>query len=159
MSEFLTTKIPTVLKYTSKVCSPLLKWYYTEQRLQKFLLFDISASGEPLLYNFHSQEGTCYLAVTNLSPFDFTVDRIKVDVVLNGGGSFSCTSQIPNLVKGASREMIYLRSGSPMTDRVFQHAKEAKRARVEIETYIVTNIRSFRIHRYLDDIKNVCVNG
>ena len=46
-----------------------------------------------------------------------------------------------------------------MTPQVAQYAKGAKRARVEIDAYIVTTIRSFSIHRYIDDIKNIHVNA
>jgi hypothetical protein len=158
MAEVLTT-IPTVMKWTDKLCPFFLKWYYTEKRLEPLLLFDVLGCGDAISYNFHSQEGTCYLAATNLSPFAFTVDRIQVDVVLDTGGSFKCSNQFPQQVKGNRREMIYLRSNSSMTPEVAQFAKNAKRARVEVLAHIVTNIRSFQIRRYIEDIHNVHVNA
>jgi len=158
MADFLTTTVPTVLNYTSKICSPLLRLFYSSTKLDAFLLIDITPTGNPVNYYFHSQEGTCDLMVTNLSPFDFTVDRIKVNVVLDSGGAFSCTHHMPQVVKGGSRASIFMRSGSPMTAEVLVHAKNCKRARADIEAYIVTKIRSFPIRRHIEDLGNIRVS-
>ena len=119
--------------------------------------FVVSASGEPINYNYHSQDAYCYIEAYNLSPFDFTIDRIKVNVVLDTGGSFSCTNTSPYLVKGASHEKIFIRSQSPMTADSAQRAKENKQASVSIDAYILTSIRSFQTGRHIDQVKNVRV--
>jgi hypothetical protein len=150
------TTIPTVLKWTSKICSPLLRFYYTSQKLDPFLLLDIPSTGDAVSYYFSSQEARCYLTATNLSPFDFTVDRINLEVVIDGG-SFSCASTMPFLIKGSSRGQIFAQSKSPMTSDIWNFAKNSKQASVNIDAYIVTSIRSFQIRRYITDLKNIRV--
>ena len=157
MADILVTKIPSLLKLGSQICSVPLRFYYTAAKLEKFLLFDIPSNGESLTYQVISQDASCYLSATNLSPFDFTIDRIKVTVVLDGGGNFSCNDHMPHIVKGCSRQSICLRGGFPTNELVAKHAREAKRANVTIEAHIITNIRSFQIRQYLNDIKNVRV--
>ena len=59
----------------------------------------------------------------------------------------------PGLVKGASRQRIFLRNKSPMTAESVQHAAKSERARVSIDAYIVPPIRSFELRRYIEDLK------
>jgi hypothetical protein len=151
------TIFPTFLKYASKVWALPLRFYYTKERLDPYLKFDVSASGEPINYNYHSQDAYCYIEVYNLSPFNYTIDRIKVDVGLDAGGSFSCTNTTPYLIKGASHERIYIRSPCPMTADSAQRSKENIHARITIDAYILTSFCSFRIGRYIDQVKNVRV--
>jgi hypothetical protein len=153
------TTVPTLLKYISKVCSWPLRFYYTSGRLDPYLMLDVPSSGDPADYYYPSQEATCYLNAYNLSPFDFTIDRIKVEVVLDSGVVFSCTNTIPFLIKGASHQRIFMRSQCPMTPESAQHSKTSKQARVNIDAHIITSIRSFRIGRHIEQIKNVRVVG
>jgi hypothetical protein len=106
---------------------------------------------------YPSQVATCWLDAYNLSPFDFTIDRIKVDVVLDTGGYFSCTNTTPYSVKGASHQRIYITSQCPMTQETAQRSKESKQARIDIDAHIITSIRSFRLGRHIDQVKNFCV--
>lgn len=132
----LTTTIPTVLKYVSQFASFPLRWFYTEQKLDEFIKLDISASGGGIEYYFPSQEGSCWLKAYNLSPFDFTFDRMQVDVSIDGA-SFICTSTMPILIKGMSEKQIYVRSKSPMTPDAARSAKESKQGRVDVYLYVI----------------------
>ncbi len=163
MPHPITTQIPTVLKYVSKFCAWPLRFYYTSARLEKFLYMDISANGEPVNYNYHSQEAYCYLKIYNLSPFDFTIDRIKIEFVVDGVGFFSCTNMMPYLINGMSHQQIYVHSSCPTTPEFAQRArekiekKENTRTRATIEGQVITSIRSFPIRRSLEQLKNIQV--
>jgi len=156
MADAVTT-IPEILKWTSKVCGWSLRLFYPAEKLQRYLLFDILANGDRLRYNFHAQEGTCILTATNLSPFDFIVDRIKVNVVTDKGGTFSCTHEMPHVVKGSSQDTIFMLSKSPMTEQVAKLAKNSERGTVTIEAHIVSNIRSFNARKHIEDVRNIRV--
>jgi hypothetical protein len=151
------TTFPTILKYISKVWALPLRFYYTKERLDPYLILDVPSSGDPVDYYYTSQEANCGLNAYNLSPFDYTIDRIKVDVVLDGGGCFSCTNTTPYLVQGSSHHRIFVRSKCPMTPDVANRSKESKRATVNIEASIITSIRTFTIRRHIDYLKNVRV--
>ncbi|MGD0351267.1 MAG: hypothetical protein ABSB84_13280 [Verrucomicrobiota bacterium] len=160
MANFITN---TILKYASKIAlnpniaAPLLRRYYTEGRLNQFLFLDIPSSGIGLQYISYSQEGSCWLNVCNLSPFDFTMDRILIEAVIDGGASFSCTNLMPIgpcVLKGQTINKIYVQGKSPMQPEMVKSAKGGKRARVNITAYIVTSIRSFNISRQIGDLKN-----
>jgi hypothetical protein len=151
------TLFPTVLKYASKVWAFPLRLYYTKERLTSYLHLDVSASGENINYIYHSQEAYCYLEAYNLSPFDFTIDRIKIYVVLDMGVSFSFTNLAPYLIKGASHQRIFIRNQSPMTTESAQRLKESKIARVSIDAYVITSICSFQFGRDINQINNIRV--
>jgi hypothetical protein len=146
-----------MLKIISKICPWLLRRYYTSERLDPLIKLDVSSSGERVNYNFHSQEGSCWLTATNLSPFDFTIDRMEVDVVIDSGASFSCTKIMPEVLKGTGNQQIYVKSTSSMLAETAQRAKDSKRARIEIQAFIVSSIRSFTIRRSIADVSNVRV--
>jgi hypothetical protein len=153
MSEWI-GPVSQILKYTSKICPFLLRRYYTEKRLSSFLLMDISSSGEGVSYYFPSQEARCWLFVTNLSPFDFTIDRLQVTVTVDGG-SFTCNITLPELVKGGSRQRIFVKGKSPLPENAAPLAKKSKKANVEIEAYIKSSIRSFGLRCHVDDMRNL----
>ena len=155
----ITTTIPTVLKYVSQFASFPLRWYYTAPMLDQFLKMDISACGTGIDYNFHSQEGTCWLQVYNQSPFLYTIDRLTVDVVFNGGGSFSCASTMPVSVEGMSDKKLYVHGKSPMTPEVANASKASKEAYANINAYVITPIRKFEIRRNFSNITNVRLNA
>jgi hypothetical protein len=155
----LTNTIPTILKYLSNISSFPLRWYYTDAMLDQFLKIDISACGGPINYIFSSQEGSCWLNVYNLSPFDYTIDRIKVEVCLNGEGSFSCEQTMPILIKGMSDHRIHIHGKSPMTPEAATASKASKEAWASINAYVITSIRKFEIRRQLTYITNVRVNA
>jgi hypothetical protein len=162
MPHPITTQIPTILKYISKSWAWPLRFYYTSARLEKFLYLDISASGDPINYNYHSQDASCYLKVYNLSPFDFTIDRIRIEVFVDGIGSFSCMNITPYSINGMSYQQIYVHSSCSMTSESAQRAKEKnenRRARVNIEAQIITSIRSFPIWRNIEQLKNVYISA
>ncbi len=155
----LTTTITTVLKYMSQVASFPLRWYYTAPMLDQFLKMDISACGTAIDYIYGSQEGMCWLNVYNLSPFDYTIDRIKVEVRFNTGGSFSCEQPMPNLLKGMTEKRLYIHGKSPMTSEAAKASIASKEAWVNIEAYVITSIRKFEIRRNLSNVTNVRVNA
>jgi hypothetical protein len=89
--------ISDMLRITSRVFPLLLRNHYTSERLGALIKLDVSASGDGVTYYYPTQEATCWLVATNLSPFDFSIDRIEVDVVLDAG-SFSCIGIIPEIL-------------------------------------------------------------
>ena len=148
-----------MIRIASIVCPVLLRKHYTSERLDRLIKLDVSASGDGATYNYHNQEATCWLAATNLSPFDFTIDRIEIDVVLDAG-SFSCISIIPQILKAASDQRIYVHSRCPMTLEVAKFAKEkSTRATVNVQAYITSSIRPFVIARHINDLKNFQINA
>ncbi|MDR3457495.1 MAG: hypothetical protein P4N60_08620 [Verrucomicrobiae bacterium] len=153
----LINNIPTILKYTSKTCALPLRFYYTKQKLDSYLIFDFSASGEPINYQHCTQDANCCLDIYNLSPFDYTIDRIKVEVQVDGGASFSCTNTSPYLIAGTSHQKIYVKSQCPMTADSARLSKDSKKAWVNIEAYIITSIHQFTLRRTMNDIKCVRV--
>lgn len=151
--------ISGMLRITSKVFPLLLRKYYTSTRLDQLIKLDVSASGDGVTYYHPRQEAICWLGVTNLSPFDFSIDRIKMDVDFDAG-SFSCTGIIPEMLKGSESRRICVRSRSPMTIEAARFAKEkSTHARVSVQAYIVSSIRSFTVTRYIDDVKNFQINA
>jgi hypothetical protein len=150
----LTTLASPMLKIISKICPIILRRYYTKDKLDSFLRFDIPSSGDGVTYNFHAQEGSCWMVATNLSPFDFTVDRMDVLVVFEGS-SFSCTNIIPHPLKNQSTDRIPAKGKSPILAEAAQFAKKnTKNVRVEIAAYIVSTIHSFDVKRIISDVKN-----
>jgi hypothetical protein len=150
------TQIPTVLKYAGKYAALSLRLFYDAKKLDSFLIFDVSASGDMINYQYVSQDCTCWIVVSNFSPFDYTIDRIKIEVAVEGG-SFSCTNTTPYLVEGNSRKQIYVKGSSPMTKEVWEMAKNSKRGWVNIEARINTSIHSFNLTRQITDVKNIRV--
>jgi hypothetical protein len=63
--------------WIGKVAPTVVRWHYTEKKLSSLLLLDISSSGEGACYSFSTQEGRCWILVTNLSPFDFTAKSFR----------------------------------------------------------------------------------
>jgi len=146
--------ISDMLKFISKVFPLALRAYYTSARLERLVKVDISASGDGATFQHCDQSATCWLAFTNLSPFDFTIDRIEVEVALDAG-SFSCSNIIPQTLKAASDQRIYVHGRCPVTLEAARFAKEkSTRARVGVRAYIVSSIRPFVINRYIEDVKN-----
>jgi hypothetical protein len=165
MANFITNAI---VKWASKIAlnpniiaSLLLRQRYTEERLKQLLFLDIPSSNIGLQYNSYSQEASCWLNVCNLSPFDFTIERILIEAVIDGGASFSCSNLMPIgpcVLKGQTIKKIYVQGKSPMQPEVANRAKDAKRARVNVTAYIVTSIRSFNVSWQIGDLKNFEVN-
>src|SRR5437879_2566664 len=122
--------VSTMLRTISKVCPFLLRRYYTRNRLDLFLKFDISASGDGAVYNFASQEGSCWLNAINFSPFDFTIDRMEIRVVLDGV-SFSFARTLPVVLRGPSCQRILAQGKSPMSAEYASRAQESRRATIE----------------------------
>ncbi len=149
--------VPTILKYASKLWALPLRFYYTPARLEPYLIFDVPASGDPIDYYYHSQEATCYLNVYNLSPFEFTIDRIKIDAVIDAGANFSCTNLAPYVILGSSHQRIFMRSQSSMTKEAAERSKVSKQSRITIEAHIITPMCKFKIVRYIEQLKNVRV--
>jgi hypothetical protein len=146
--------ISNMLKITSKVFPILLRRHYTNERLKALIKFDISASGDGVTFNYGTQSANCWLVATNLSPFDFSIDRIVVDVGLDAG-AFSCTRIMPENLKGAEIRKIYVESRCPMTNEAAKFAKDrSTRARVTIRAYITSSIRPFVIEKNIEELKN-----
>ncbi|MDE2103402.1 MAG: hypothetical protein KGL39_39540 [Patescibacteria group bacterium] len=153
------TIIPTILKYASKLWGYPLRFYYTKERLDPLLILDISASGDRVNYQYCTQEAYCWLQAYNLSPFDFTIDRIKVEVQLNYGGCFTCENNLPITIDGASKKQFFVKSKSPMTSESFERVKKSETACVNLEAQIITSIRPFAINRSISDVKNFRLLG
>lgn len=149
--------IPTILRYGSKIWAWPLHFYYTAARLEPFLIFDVPASGDPIDFHYHTQEAICYLNVYNLSPFEFTIDRIKVDAVIDSGANFSCTNLAPFVIQGSSHQRIFMRSQSSMTKESAERAKGGRKSRISIEAHIITPMCKFKVLRYIDQLTNVHV--
>ena len=146
-----------MLKFISKVCPPLLRWHYTSKRLDQFIKMDVSSSGERVNYNFSSQEGSCWLTATNLSPFDFTIDRMEVEIIIDGGACFTCQKLMPEVLKATGNQQMFVKGTSPMLAEVAQRAKEGKRARIEIQAFVISSIRTFTIRRSISDVGSIRV--
>ena len=147
-----------MLKLLSKVCPILLRRHFTAAKLEKLIEFDISSSGERVTYNFSSQEAHCNFSATNLSPFDFVIDRIAV-VVTTDGASFDCLNFMPVELKSSARVEVYAHGKSPMLPDAAAAAKKSQRARVEICAYVNSRIHPFIIRKSLPDVSNVKFYG
>lgn len=146
--------ISNMLRITSKLFPLLLRRYYTSDRLAELIKLDVSASGEGVVFYHADQKATCWLVATNLSPFDFSIDRIEVEIGLDAG-SFTCTKIIPEILKGAESRKLYVHSRCPMTIEAARFAKEkSTRARVEVRAYVISSIRPFIIGRQIEDLRN-----
>lgn len=143
-----------MLKFVSKVCPILIRWHYTEARLEPLIKLDISSSGGGVQYYYQSQEGTCYLTVANLSPFDFTIDRMEV-VIATEGGELTFSGIFPQVIKATATQSIFIRDRSPVLLETAQRAKASKRARLDITAYVTSSIRCFTIRRHLSNVTNV----
>ncbi|MGA2178105.1 MAG: hypothetical protein ABSH15_00790 [Verrucomicrobiota bacterium] len=64
---------------------------------------------------------------------------------------------MPEVLKGTGNQQIYVKSTSSMLAETAQRAKDSKRARIEIQAFIVSSIRSFTIRRSIADVSNVRV--
>jgi hypothetical protein len=146
--------ISNMLRIISKVFPMLLRHHYTSERLNALIKLDISASGDGVTFNYGAQSANCWFVATNLSPFDFSIDRIVVDVGLDAG-AFSCTRIMPENLKEAENCKIYVESRRPMTIEAAKFAKDrSTRARVTIRAYITSSIRPFIIEKSIEDLKN-----
>jgi hypothetical protein len=148
-----------MLRIISKICPWLLRGYYTREKLDALIKLDVSSSGERISYYFTGQESMCYLTATNLSPFDFIIDRMVISVVVEGGAHFTCVKVLPDILKATGTQTIFARGHSPMLPDVAQRAKDSKRASIEIDAYIVSSIHSFLIKRQLSDVTGVKISS
>lgn len=141
------------VKTLAKVWAWPLRFYYTQNRLDACLFLDVPSVGEPITYYFNNQDARCYLNAYNLAPLDITIDRIKVEVCVSGGATFSCQNTAPYLIRAMSHQKIYIGSNSSMTENAAQAAKDAKLAWVNIDAYVVTPVRTFSARRHIHDLK------
>lgn len=145
--------LPIIVKALGKVWAWPLRFYYTKERLDSCLFLDVPSFGEPLTYYFRNQDARCFLNVYNVGPLDFEIDRVKVEVCLDGGTTFSCENTSPYLIKAMSHEKIHIVSKSPMTEDAARISKDAKRVWLNMDAYIIAPVRSFSIRRHIDDFK------
>jgi len=115
---------------------------------------DVPGANEGIGYHFGSQEGRCWLLATNLSPIDLTIDRLQVEVIVDGG-SFTCALPLPHVVKGGSRCNVYVKGKSPMPQSSEALAKESRSGRISIEAFIKSNVREFCVRRNISDVRNL----
>lgn len=153
MTEWL-GPISKLVKHIGSCIPVLLKWYYTEKKLDSLVLMDISASGQGVSYYFASQDCQCWLMVTNLSPFDLTLERLRVTISVDGG-SFTCELTVPEQIKGGSQKRVFVKGKSPVPEMAGPLMKAARKAYVEIESYAATPVRKFPLRRSITDMRNL----
>jgi hypothetical protein len=146
-----------IMKLVSKVWPQLLRRHFTKDRLEKFIEVDVSSSGERIQYYYQSQEGHCYLNFTNLSPFDFVIDRVVI-VVSADGCSFTCVNLMPVELRAAAKVEVFARSMSPMLIAAAQQGKAGQRGRIEVEAYVTSAIWPFTIRKHMSDVTNVKIH-
>lgn len=146
--------ISHLIGWVGKVAPFTVRFYYTEQKLSSLLLLDIPSRGEGACYSFSTQEGRCWILVTNLSPFDFTVERMRVSVTVDGG-SFVCSLVLPKQIKAGSRETVLVKDKCPVPEAAISLMKNSKGARIEIEFVAASKIRSISELRHISDMRNL----
>lgn len=153
--------IPSMLHLVSMVWPWILRRFYRPEQLQAWVAIEVSASGERIQYNYSAQTGSCYLTISNMSPFDYTLDRIQAHVVF-GGTSFSCANLIPQLLKRGERKEVYIHGHSPVTYEAAQFAKGAGRGngvRIEIVAYFESSIWPFVVNKSIEDLKGFALSA
>lgn len=131
-----------------------LRWYYTVSKLNSLLIVEISSCGEGASYNYASQEAQCWITVTNLSPFDFTVETLRVTISLNGG-TFVCATPVPEAIAAGSRARLIAKDKCPVLEADISLMKKNRSAHIEFELYLKSKIRSFSERRHIADMRNV----
>ena len=143
-----------IAKYGSKIAAFPFRRYFTATRLNECLIFDVTASGDPINYQLSTFEGFCWLDTYNLSPFELSIDRMTVEVVLDGGSKFVCTLTTPRVLKPCTHNRIHVKGMSPMSPQLFEAAKKLQRAWVNIDAYVNCSIRPFEVHKQINDLKS-----
>ena len=153
MSEWL-GPVSYVVKYLGKALPFAARWYYSEAKLNSLLFIDISSSGEGINYYYAGQEARCWLQLTNMSPFDFTIERLQVSATTDGG-DFVCSLVLPEIVEGGTRKRIFVTGKSPVTLQNMEMMKKSTKARVEITAFIASAVRTFPVRCLINEMRNI----
>lgn len=126
---------------------------YRPDKLDPMLRLDVSSSGEGVTYNYHSQDGRCWLIAANQSPFDFTIDRVAVSVSAEGG-TFRCSRIFPEKIPPMGTSSILTDGKTPMLQDAAKMARSSKRVNLHVEAFVITKMHTFVVRRYINDVKN-----
>lgn len=132
-------------------------WFYSEHELDSLLDIKPMSTGECVSAYHYSYNASCYLAFTNLSPFEFIVDRLEVSIQVDGV-SIRLKRIIPEKLPPFGRKNIYCEGLFICTPEGLALAKKTGSARIEVRGYVTSCAKNFTFIRYLEQVQNFKIN-
>ena len=144
------TLIKTILDWIFHVAPAfLIRWYWTEDRLQRRVIIDVRPRGDAREFRGGEQpEVQIFLRVWNMAPFFIEVDRLKVDIWCSGCGEVCQPLQDiqKRKVPPAGFADILMRGGQGVNiETLLERAGTWPTANINIHAEIVSSVRNFSI--------------
>ena len=132
-------------------------WFYTEKKLDALIDIQTLVSGDCFTGYNSSHRASCYLSITNLTPFHLTIDRIEIKAIFNGGSAI-LHQIIPHQIGQAGKISIYTEDVFSISPEGLEIAKKTERIRLEVIAYVTSRARNLIVRRTIDYIKNFSVH-
>lgn len=125
----------------------LIRWYWTESRLNGRVIIDVRPRGDTLEFNGGEPSGvSVYLRVWNMAPFMVEIDRITVTIWCNGEvcQPLQHIEKVP--VGPFSIANIYVRGGQGIDlEKKFSFLEQIPEATISIRADVNSAVRNFKI--------------
>jgi hypothetical protein len=154
------TGISIFARVFSAILPTVTGWFYTEKRINSQIDIQAQASGECFTAYAHARKASCYLSVTNLTPFPLVIDRMEIKAMFEGGSAI-LHQIIPHKLGTPGKIQIYTDGVFDISPEGLELAKRSEKSgklRLDVRCYITSKTRSLVINRHIDQISNFHVH-
>lgn len=135
----------------------LIRWRYPVSRFERLIDIAVPSEGDGFRYDAYSQEASCWIEITNRSPFDIVADRISMRIVLaNTSGSIAAL--MPHTIPSVSREKsrVFGAFFRPEVKHLVSASRDPKPF-IEAEIVFTSKVRSFVLRKYFEQLRNISI--